>query len=88
MGSTRYPGKVMHEVVGKPLLGHLIDRVKKSKLLDDVVVATSLNKENDLIENYCIAHAIPVFRGDEDDVLGRTLGALNEMQAAIIEFDE
>ena len=83
MGSTRYPGKVMHEVVGKPLLGHLIDRVKKSKLLDDVVVATSLNKENDLIENYCIAHAIPVFRGDEDDVLGRTLGALNEMQATI-----
>ena len=83
MGSSRYPGKVMHEISGKPLLRHLVDRVRKSKLLDDIVVATSLNKENDIIVDYCIKHKIPFFRGDENDVLGRTLGALKEMKATI-----
>ena len=52
MGSSRFPGKVMHETSGKPLLGHLLSRLKRSKLLDDIVVATSVNPENDVIESY------------------------------------
>ena len=83
MGSSRYPGKVMYEVAGKPLLGHLILRLQQSKLLDDIIVATSINEENDIIESYCINNSISCFRGDEDDVLGRTLGALEKMNANI-----
>lgn len=83
MGSSRFPGKVMYEAAGKPLLGHLIARLKKSRLLDDIVIATSIKSENDVIESYCKGNSIPFFRGDEDDVLGRTLGALEYMNADI-----
>ena len=83
MGSSRYPGKVMYKVAEKPLLGHLISRLQRSKKLDDIVVATSVNAENDLIESYCKENSIACFRGDEDDVLERTLGALHKMNATI-----
>ena len=46
MGSSRYPNKVMCEMAGKPLMGHLISRLQRSKLLDDIVIATSINTEN------------------------------------------
>ena len=49
MGSSRFPGKVMHEIEGKPLLGHLISRLLKSKKIDDIVVATSDRLENNII---------------------------------------
>jgi len=83
MGSSRYPGKAMYEITGKPLLGHLVSRLRLSKLLDDIIVATSINTENDVIASYCKENSIACFRGDENDVLGRTLGALNYMNADI-----
>lgn len=83
MGSSRYPGKVMYETAGKPLLGHLCSRLQKSRLLDDIIIATSVNPENDVIASYCKDNSIVCFRGDEDDVLERTLGALHKMNATI-----
>ena len=83
MGSSRYPGKAMYEMADKPLLGHLVSRLRRSKLLNDIIVATSINPENDVIESYCIENLIACFRGDEDDVLARTLGALHKMDASI-----
>jgi len=83
MGSSRYPGKVMYEISGKPLIGHLISRLRKSKKLNDIVIATSVNPENDLIEIYCNQNSISCFRGSEEDVLDRTLGALKMMNAQI-----
>lgn len=83
MGSSRFPGKAMHDVMGKPLLGHLITRLRRSIFLDDVVVATSVNPENDIIGTFCKNENIPCYRGDEDDVLGRTLEALQFMNATI-----
>jgi len=50
MNSSRLPGKVMKMVVDKPLLQHQIERVKRSKLLDGIVIATSQAKDNDVIE--------------------------------------
>ncbi|SVC37051.1 uncharacterized protein METZ01_LOCUS289905, partial [marine metagenome] len=47
MGSSRLPGKVMREILGRPLLGYLIDRLSFCKSLDAVVVATSTYPEND-----------------------------------------
>ncbi len=76
MGSERLPGKVMASIEGQPLLGHLLDRVQRCTVLDDVVVATSTNSENDCIETYCNQQRISVFRGDEEDVLDRLLQAL------------
>ena len=81
MGSERLPGKVMREVEGRPLLGHLLDRVKLSSELSDVIVATSDFEENDCIQSFCNQQGVRVFRGSETDVLDRILGALRSMEA-------
>ena len=73
----------MREVCGKPLLGHLLDRLERCRTLDGIVVATSVQPENDVIEAYCNDRAMPCFRGSEDDVLGRLLGALQSQDAAV-----
>jgi spore coat polysaccharide biosynthesis protein SpsF len=83
MGSSRLPGKALMPIAGKPLLGHLLDRLAFSRLLDGVVVATATTSENDPIAEFCIARGTPCFRGSEGDVLGRTLGALQSVNADI-----
>ena len=76
MNSTRLPGKVMKSVGGKPALQYLLDRLAQSNRIDEILVATSTNKENDLIYEYCQAHDIFCYRGAEDDVLNRLLCSL------------
>jgi spore coat polysaccharide biosynthesis protein SpsF (cytidylyltransferase family) len=83
MGSSRLPGKVMLDLGGRPLLGVLLDRLRCSRSLTGIVVATSTLPENDVIANFCRAEAVPCFRGDEDDVLGRMLGALRSVDAGL-----
>lgn len=81
MGSGRLPGKALRTVAGKPVLEHLLARVRRARNLDGVVVATSTLPENDAIAAFCAAHALECFRGSEHDVLGRTLGALEAAHA-------
>ncbi len=81
MGSTRLPGKVMKEVVGKPVLELLIERLRHSKLINQIVVATTSHKKDDVIVNLCKKLGIDYFRGSEDDVMGRVLGALKQYGA-------
>ncbi len=83
MGSSRLPGKVMKKIMGKPVLGYLIERVKRSKLIDNLVIATSLNSENDVIESFCDKIEIPCFRGSENDVMDRILNALLSRDADV-----
>jgi len=71
MSSTRLPGKVMEDISGKPMLWHVINRIRYSKLIDKIVVATSINKKDDIIENFCKENGIFYYRGDEEDVLKR-----------------
>lgn len=71
MGSTRLPGKVLRVVEGKPLLQHMIERVTRSKLVDEFVVATSVSQKDLEIENLCNRLKMRCFRGSEDDVLDR-----------------
>ncbi len=81
MGSTRLPGKVMKEVVGKPVLELLIERLGHSKLINQIVVATTSHKKDDVIVDLCNKLGIDYFRGSEDDVMGRVLGALKQYGA-------
>lgn len=83
MGSSRLPGKAMIEVVGKPLLGHIIDRVKLAEKLDKVVVCTSTSPENDVIESYCLDNNISCFRGQEQDVTARMIDAFKHYGASV-----
>ena len=83
MGSSRLPGKIMLKTCGKTFLEHVIDRVIKSKTLDKVVVATSLNKNDDVIEDLCKKKNILYFRGSENDVLSRYKMAADKTHADI-----
>jgi len=83
MGSTRLPGKTLMPIGSKPLLGHLLDRLGQCQRLSSVVVATSEKPENDAIETYCHERATACFRGAEDDVLARLLGALEAHDADV-----
>ena len=81
MESTRLPGKALRDVRGKPLLARLIDRLRLARSVDRIVVATSVRPANDAIESFCKTQQIECFRGSEDDVLGRLLGALTAARA-------
>jgi spore coat polysaccharide biosynthesis protein SpsF (cytidylyltransferase family) len=83
MGSSRLPGKALRDICGRPMLGHLLDRLSLCRTLDEVIVATSINGENDVIEEYCVRRGTVVFRGSEDDVLGRLLAALESREADV-----
>ena len=71
MQSTRLPGKVMKEVLGKPLIAYLLERLKRSRLIDKIVVATSTDPGNDVLCHYVESQGFDVWRGSEEDVLDR-----------------
>ncbi len=78
MGSTRLPGKVLKEVCGKPLLQYQIERVRRSRLIDDVVIATTTGSQDDAIDELGERLGVKVFRGPEEDVLKRIALLLDE----------
>jgi spore coat polysaccharide biosynthesis protein SpsF len=84
MGSTRLPGKVLRPIAGKPLLWHVVHRLKRCRRLDAIVVATSLNPRDDAIESFCRAETIEVVRGPEDNVLARFALAAEKTQADVV----
>ena len=84
MGSSRLSRKIMLDACGKTFLEHMIDRVAQSKTLDKIIIATSLNKDDDIIEDFCKKKNISCFRGPENDVLSRYKMAADETQADII----
>ncbi len=71
MTSSRLPGKVMRAVLGKPLIGYLLERLKFSEMLDKIIVATSRNPQEKILCDYVQAQGFEIFRGPEKDVLER-----------------
>lgn len=71
MGSTRMPGKMLMEIAGRPMLLQVINRLKCSGSIDIVTVATTINKKDDAIEEFCRANKINFYRGSEDDITDR-----------------
>lgn len=84
MGSSRLPGKVLLPVLGRPLLSYLIERIKLVKLVDEIVLATTINSEDDLLESFASKEGIRVYRGSEEDVMGRVLGAVESANGEIV----
>ena len=70
-GSTRLPNKVLKDLCGKPALQRMIERVQRSKLVDEVMVVTSIEKNNLPILNLCSSMGVRVGVGSENDVLDR-----------------
>jgi len=71
MGSRRLPGKILKKVDGISLLKIQCERVKKSRELNKVIVATSDIHQDDIVEAFCLENEIECFRGEENDVLSR-----------------
>lgn len=80
LGSTRLPGKVLKEIMGRPMLELMVERVKRSKYIDEIVIATSVNPKDGAIEEMCRRLGIVCYRGSEDDVLARVLGAAKHIK--------
>ena len=83
MGSHRLPGKVLMDISGDTMLGRVVERAKRCKLLDEVVVATSTRSIDDAIEHACDQLAVSVFRRSDTDVLDRFRNAARASSADV-----
>jgi len=84
MTSTRFPGKVLAEVAGHPVLWHVVHRARQVGFLDAVIVATTREASDDPLADFCEKEGIPCFRGSEDDVLDRYFQVAKEIGARVI----
>lgn len=75
MMSTRLPGKVMKQVLGKPLLFYLTERLRSVQSVQGIIVATSHNSADDAIVDFCNQESLHCIRGNEEDVLSRFYAA-------------
>lgn len=82
--STRLPGKVLKDIVGKPMLWHLLNRLRSANRIDNVILAIPRSTQNDKLENFAKELKLPCFRGSEDDVLSRYYEAAVEFGAEVI----
>ena len=71
MSSSRLPGKSLMALKGMPLGGHVIHRLKGSRHIASIVLATSTNPADDALADWAAANGVACVRGPEDDVLGR-----------------
>ena len=74
-GSTRFPNKVFALIDGKPLLWHVVNRLKYATKIDDIIVATTISEKDDKIEEWCKENNVHCFRGSEENVLNRYYSA-------------
>ena len=84
MTSTRLPGKVMEIVCDKPILEHLINRLKTIRSADQIVIATTVNETDNQIVSLCKKLDTLYYRGSEEDVLGRYYEAAVEYGGEVI----
>jgi spore coat polysaccharide biosynthesis protein SpsF len=84
MSSTRLPGKVLLRVCGKPLLAHQIERVRRAKRIDELVVATSADSSDDPLQALCESIGVRCHRGSLDDVLDRFIGAAKDFEPGYV----
>ena len=84
MGSSRLPGKVLKKIAGKTAIELLLTRLRRSELIDEIVVATSIKEENDPLCNEVESLGFKCFRGSELDVLDRFYNTSIQEKADII----
>jgi spore coat polysaccharide biosynthesis protein SpsF len=84
MGSERLHGKVMKNLIGFPMLVHVVQRVARSRLIDEIVLAIPESPENDCLLDLCDFYHWNCYRGSEEDVLDRYYNASKMCHADII----
>lgn len=84
MGSSRLPGKVLLPAAGIPLLGHLVARLREVPNVDEIVLATTRDPRDDILEEWAQSTAMQVYRGSTDDVMGRVIEAAKSVDADVV----
>lgn len=84
MGSLRFPNKVMQPICGKPMIELLLERLGKAKSIEQIVLATSHDKRNDVLVDHVRGLGFPVYKGHEENVLDRYYQAAKDAEADIV----
>jgi spore coat polysaccharide biosynthesis protein SpsF len=84
MGSSRLPGKVLRKLGGRTVLERVVRSARQSGVLDELVVATTIEPADDAVVAECAAIGIPCIRGPIDDVLTRFLGVLDKFESDVV----
>ncbi len=84
MGSTRFPGKVVRPILGRPMIELLLDRLSQSRLIDRIIVATSQDSRNQPLVDCVCSLGYEIYQGSEEDVLDRYYQAALQYQPETI----
>jgi spore coat polysaccharide biosynthesis protein SpsF len=84
MTSSRLPGKPLMKAGGMTMLEILIERLSQSKHIQNIIVATTINKQDDPIIDYCIENNICYYRGSENNVLERVCHAAEKYNTDVL----
>src|SRR5215213_2123633 len=84
LGSSRLPGKMLRDLRGRPVLEHVVDRMRLARRPEEIVLATTREPEDDALEAAARELGIAVFRGPTEDVLVRWRDAALEHRADMI----
>ena len=84
MASSRLPGKVLLDIGGQPMLARVVERVKRARTVERVVVATTTDPSDDPVERLCQERGYPCYRGSAQDVLDRYYQAARLFGAEIV----
>ncbi|CAD5926462.1 Spore coat polysaccharide biosynthesis protein SpsF [Planktothrix agardhii] len=84
MTSSRLPGKVLLPAMGKPMLYHLVNRLKAVPSINEIVLATTINATDDVLIDFSKQESILSYRGSEEDVMSRVIGAAETADADVI----
>jgi spore coat polysaccharide biosynthesis protein SpsF len=87
MTSSRLPGKVLMPAAGRPMLHHLVTRLRAAPSIDEIVLATTTNEADEPLVQFARSEEIGLFRGSEEDVMSRVIGAAESAHAdAVVEI--
>ena len=84
MGSTRLPGKVLLDLAGETVLARVVNRLRRSRLCAEIVIATTEDPRDDVIEQECRRLSVKCSRGSELDVLDRYHRTAGEARAEAV----
>lgn len=84
LGSTRLPGKIFRQILDKPMLWHVVDRLSHSKIIDEIIVATTNLSEDDRVQEFCEMNNILFYRGNAEDVLSRYYEAAKKFKTDLV----
>ena len=84
MGSIRLPGKSMMKLAGVPLVGRILERVKRANKIDEIVLATSVRGADGVLDDLAYEYGVSCFRGSETDLVDRYYKAAKYHKADVV----